>query len=214
MKLYNHWRSSASYRVRIILHHKGLPWDYVPIALFEGEQHSEDFRKTNPMGLVPVLDTGEAVIAQSPAIAEYLEDRHPEPPLLPPDAVGRARVREMVHTIGCDIHPIQNLRILRFLQEEYQQDEDGVVAWCQRWISDGFEAFERLAKERSSRTRFSHGDELSLADVWLIPQLNNARRVGVDLSPFPTIQAIARHCESLEAFIAAHPSRQPDAPDA
>ncbi len=212
MKLYGYYRSSASYRIRIILNTKGIDWEYRTIQLTKGEQSSEAFNAMNPMGLVPVLDTGEAVLAQSPAIAEFLEEQHPEPALLPPDPLGRARVREMMHTVGCDIHPLQNLRILKHIKAAYSLDDDAVFDWSRKWIGRGFTAFEALARERSADGQFSFGNSLTLADVWLIPQLYNARRFELDLTPYPTITSIDDHCQTLDSVAAAHPSRQPDAP--
>ena len=175
MKLYGYYRSSASYRLRIILNSKGLDWEYHAVNLLEGEQHAEEFLAMNPLGLVPVLDTGEAVLAQSPAIAELLEEQHPEPALLPPDLLGRARVREMMHSIGCEVHPLQNSGVLLHIKETYSLDDAAVQAWGRKWIDRGFAAFETMARERSSDGRYSFGDSLTLADVWLIPQLYNAR---------------------------------------
>ena len=212
MKLYGYYRSSASYRVRIILGLKKIDWENHPVHLAKGEQLKPEFRTINPMGLVPVLDTGETVLSQSPAIAEYLEEMFPQPPLLPTSSVARAQVREMLNTIGCDIHPLQNLRILKYLRAEYGQDDDGVAAWCQEWISHGFVAFEKTALERSASGLYSFADSLSLADVWLVPQVYNARRFGLDLDPYPTIVSVDRHCQSLTAFADAHPDKQPDAP--
>ena len=213
MKLYGYYRSSASYRIRIVLHTKGIDWDYRTVQLTKGEQCSEAFKAINPLGLVPVLDTDEAVLAQSPAIAEFLEEQHPEPALLPPDPLGRARVREMMHTVGCEIHPLQNLGVLKYLKAAYSLDDDAVFAWCRQWIGRGFAAFEALARERSADGQFSFGASLTLADVWLIPQLYNARRFELDLTPYPTIVSIDEHCQTLDEFAAAHPSRQPDAPN-
>ena len=212
MKLYGYYRSSASYRLRIILNVKGLDWEYRTVNLLEGEQKAENFRAMNPLGLVPVLDTGEAVLAQSPAIAEFLEEQHPEPALLPPDLLGRARVREMMHSIGCEIHPLQNLGILIHIKETYSLDDAAVQAWGRKWIDRGFSAFETMARERSSDGRFSYGDSLTLADIWLIPQLYNAHRFELDLTPYPTIIAIDKQCQTMDVVAAAHPSRQPDAP--
>ncbi|HEX2138986.1 MAG TPA: maleylacetoacetate isomerase [Woeseiaceae bacterium] len=214
MKLYGYWRSSASYRIRIVLNVKGTDWEYVPVLLNEDEHRQAKFRSVNPAALVPVLEVDGARLAQSPAIAEFLEERHPSPPLLPPDPVGRARVRELQHLIGCDVHPLQNLRVLKLLRAEFGQDDDGVAAWCRRWIRDGFAAYETLAKQRTADGRFSVGDTLTLADAWLLPQVYNAQRFGVDLAPYPTIGSIAAHCAALEPVAAAHPSEQPDAPEA
>lgn len=212
MKLYGYYRSSASYRLRIILNTKGLEWTYYSVALTKGEQKSKTFRTLNPLGLVPVLDTGDAVLAQSPAIAEYLEEQHPEPALLPLDALGRARVREMMHTIGCEIHPLQNLSVLRHIKGEYSLENSAVHAWARKWIDRGFTAFETLARERSTDGEHAFGDSLTLADVWLIPQVYNANRFELDLTPYPTIVSINEHCQTLEGFATAHPSKQPDAP--
>jgi len=211
MRLYGYFRSSASYRIRIILNHKNLDYENVAVMLNRGEHLSDRFRQINPQGFVPALDTGSAVLAQSPAIAEYLEECFPEPPLLPVDAVDRTRVREIVGIIGCDIHPIQNLRILLHLRDAFGQDDDGVAAWCRRWIGEGFTVIEKLAAERSADGRFVFGGTPTLADVWLIPQVFNARRFGLDLEPFPTIAGIDAYCQTLDAFAKAHPSLQPDA---
>lgn len=213
MKLYGYYRSSASYRIRIILNFKRLAWDYVPVMLNRGEHHGESFRTINPMGFVPVLVDGEERLSQSPAIADYLEERHPSPALLPGDALGRARVREIQGLIGCDIHPLQNLRVLTHLKKRYGEDDAGVSAWCRHWIEEGFRTVEALVRERSSEGRFCVGDRPTLADVWLVPQLYNARRFEVELAPYPVLVGIGRHCETLDAFAAAHPARQPDAPD-
>jgi maleylpyruvate isomerase len=212
MKLYGYFRSSASYRLRIALNFKGLDWEYQSVNLLDGEQRKAEFKTLNPLGLVPVLDTGEAILAQSPAIAEYLEERYPEPALLPPDLIGRARVREMMHSIGCEIHPLQNVSVLKYIKETQSLDDDALQAWVHKWIDRGFSAFETLARERSSDGRFSYGESFTLADVWLIPQLFNAHRFELDLTSYPTLVGIDRHCQTLAAVAAAHPSKQPDAP--
>ncbi len=212
MKLYGYYRSSASYRIRIMLHSKGIPFDYVAVMLNEGEQLEASFRKINPMGFVPVLVDGENIISQSPAIGEYLEESYPEPHLLPNDKLQRAQVREIVSLIGCDIHPIQNLRILKYLQVEFDQNDEGVAVWCRHWIAAGFDAVEAVLKTRSSEQRFCIGDTLSLADVWLIPQMLNAKRFELDLDPYPTLRSIDAHCQTLAGFKAAHPTVQPDTP--
>lgn len=212
MKLYGYYRSSASYRLRIILGLKKIDWENQPVHLAKGEQLSPEFRAINPMGLVPVLDTGGSILSQSPAIAEYLEEMYPEPPLLPASANARAQVREMLNTIGCEIHPLQNLRVLKYLRAEYAQDDDGVAAWCRGWIAKGFAAFENLALDRSASGQYSFGDGLTLADVWLVPQVYNARRFGLDLTQYPVIFSVDAHCQALAAFADAHPDNQPDAP--
>lgn len=212
MKLYGYWRSSASYRIRILLNLKGVHFEYVPVMLNRGEQRTAEFRAISPLGLVPVLDTGDAALGQSPAIAEYLEETRPAPALLPRDPLLRAQVREMLNLIGCEVHPLQNVRVLNHLREAYGQDDAAVGAWCRKWIGEGFKAFEELARRRSGSGRCSVGDTLTLADVWLVPQLYNANRFELDLEAFPTIVSIAKHCSALDAFAAAHPDRQPDAP--
>jgi maleylpyruvate isomerase len=212
MKLYGYYRSSASYRLRIILNAKGLDWAYQAVNLLEGEQKTGEYRALNPLGLVPVLDTGDAVLAQSPAVAEYLEEQYPEPALLPRDLLGRARVREMMHAVGCEIHPLQNLAVLLHIKETYSLDDAAVQAWGRKWIDRGFSAFETLARERSSDGQFSYGNSLTLADAWMIPQLFNAHRFEMDLTPYPTLVAIDKHCQTLDAVATSHPSKQPDAP--
>ncbi len=214
MKLYGYWRSSASYRIRIVLNLKGVDWEYAPVPLDRGEHRQPGFRAINPAALVPVLDLDGERLAQSPAIAEFLEERYPAPALLPAGPLERARVREMQHLIGCDIHPLQNLRVLKYLRAEFGQDDEGVAAWCRHWIGEGFAAFEALAGLHSTGGRFSFGDAFTLADVWLMPQVYNAHRFGLDLAPYPVIRSIADHCGHLAEVAAAHPDRQPDAPAA
>lgn len=212
MKLYGYYRSSASYRIRILLNLKSIAFEYVAVMLNRGEQKQAEFLARNPSGLVPVLETGEQSLGQSMAIAEYLEESVPEPPLLPAAAAGRATVREMLATVGCDIHPLQNLRVLNYLRDEFSADDDAVMRWVQRWISGGFEAFEQLVTRADSDGHFCYGQSISLADVWLVPQMYNARRFQVDLSKFPLLTSIDAHCLSLPPFAAAVPERQPDAP--
>lgn len=211
MKLYGYYRSSASYRIRIVLHAKNLPFTSVPVELVTGEHRNADFRKINPQGFVPVLQDGDTVVAQSAAIAEYLEETHSEPALLPASPESRARVRQIMGIVGSDIHPLQNLRILQYLRREFDQDDEGVASWCRHWIGQGFTALEALLASRSDG-QHCVGEALTLADAWLIPQAFNARRFGLDLEPFPTIRSIEAHCTALEAFRAAHPDRQDDAP--
>lgn len=211
MKLYGYYRSSASYRIRIVLHAKQLAFENVPVLLNTGEHHEADFKRINPQGFVPVLQDGAYCISQSAAIAEYLEETCPTPALLPEDATGRAQVREVLGIIGSDIHPIQNLRILKYLRKEFGQDDDGVAEWCRHWIGEGFTALESLLNERSDG-RFCIGGKMTLADAWLIPQIYNARRFGLALDAFPTLCAIDSHCTTLPAFQAAHPAQQTDAP--
>ena len=211
MKLYGYYRSSASYRIRIVLHAKKIAFTSVPVKLVTGEHRDAEFRKINPQGFVPVLQDGDTVVAQSAAIAEYLEETHAEPALLPASPGNRARVRQIMGIVGSDIHPLQNLRILQYLRREFDQDDDGVAGWCRHWIGEGFTALEALLASCSDG-RHCIGEALTLADAWLIPQAFNARRFGLDLEPFPTIRSIEANCAALEAFRAAHPDRQDDAP--
>ncbi len=212
MKLYGYYRSSTSYRTRIVLNLKGLDYDCAPVALDRGEQHQETYRSVNPMGAVPALETGDGVFIQSPAIIEYLEECFPEPALLPPDPVGRARVREIAALIACDIHPVNNLRVMRYIGEHYGQDREGIGRWYAHWIHAGFRPLEALLAERSSGGRYCIGDTATLADAYLIPQVYNARRFSVPLDDYPVIRGIDAYCTGLPAFRAAHPDRQPDAP--
>ena len=213
MKLYGYYRSSASYRIRIALNVKGIEWEYVSVRLDKGEQRDPEYLAKNPMGFVPLLDLGDAQLVESAAIVEHLELIHPDPPLYPSDPIARGQVREMQHIIGCGVQPLTNLRVLQHLRAEFEQSDEGIDRWCQKWIGRGFEAFEAMASERSTAGRFSYGDSVSYADAWLMPQFYNAERFGLDTSAFPTIESIVRHCSSVEAIAAAHPSRQPDAPE-
>ena len=211
MKLYNFFRSGTSHRTRIALNLKGLRYDYVPINLRKGEDRGDRYLALNPQGLVPLLELEGHQLTQSPAIIEYLEERWPDPPLLPADALGRARVRALAAIVGCDIHPINNLRILNELRSTFGADEEAVKRWCGKWIFAGFEAIERLLNEHQQRERFCYGDSPTLADVYLVPQVYSARRFEVDLTPFPTIVKIDKACGELAAFQAAEPEKQPDA---
>ncbi len=210
MRLHTFFRSSAAYRVRIGLNLKGLAAEMVPVHLRRNEQHSVDFARTNPQHFVPALEDGPAVLTQSLAILEYLEETHPEPPLLPPDPVGRARVRALALAIACDIHPLNNLRVLRYLQKDLALDEPARDAWARHWIEEGFAAIEAMLREGPAGA-FCHGDAPTLADVCLVPQVANAHRVTTDLSPYPIIRRIDETCRGLPAFAAAAPGTQPDA---
>ena len=211
MKLYNFFRSGTSHRLRIALNLKGLHPDYVAVDLRTEQHLKEQFKTINPQGLVPALDTGTEVLIQSPAIIEWLEEKYPEPPLLPPESSGRARVRALAAIVGCDIHPVNNRRILEYLRHQFGADEDAINAWCGTWISAGFDAYEALLAADPKRGRFSHGDTPTLADVYLVPQIESARRFKVDLTRWPLIGAIDRACDELEAFRLAAPAQQPDA---
>jgi maleylacetoacetate isomerase len=212
MKLYDYFRSSAAYRVRIALNLKGLAPERAFVHLRKGAQRADDYLEVNPQGLVPVLVTdGGNVLTQSLAIIEYLDETHREPPLLPPDPAGRARVRALALAIACDIHPIDNLRVLRYLLHTVGVSEEQKDAWYKYWIDVGLEALERQVARDPDTGRFCHGDAPTLADICLVPQLANARRVGMDLSPYPTLVRIETACKAVPAFAAAEPSRQPDA---
>ncbi|MDD0815163.1 maleylacetoacetate isomerase [Curvibacter sp. HBC28] len=212
MKLYNFFRSGTSHRLRIALNLKGLKPEYLAVDLRREEHLCAAFKAVNPQGLVPalVLDDGEVLI-QTPAILEWLEETHPTPPLLPADAAGRARVRALAALVACDIHPVNNRRILETLRHQFGADEAAINAWCGRWISEGFDALEALLASDPTRGRFCHGDRPTLADVTLVPQIESARRFQVDLSRWPRISAIDAACAALPAFADAAPGRQPDA---
>ena len=211
MKLYTHFRSSAAYRVRIALNLKRLPYESIPKAFAKHEQRSPEYLAVNPQGLIPALDIEAAVLSQTLAIIEYLNEQHPTPPFLPTDPIARAQVRSMALAIACDIHPLNNLRVLGYLRKELQQDDNGVNTWYRHWITTGFTGLEQLARQHSSTGRFCYGDAVSLADICLVPQMANARRFDTDLSAFPTLTGISKHLESLPAFAAARPEVQADA---
>ncbi len=211
MKLYNFWRSGTSHRTRIALNLKGLSTEYVAVHLGKEEHLKDAFKAVNPQQLVPALETGSEVLIQSPAILEWLEERYPTPPLLPQDASGRARVRALAAIVGCDIHPINNRRILESLRKTFGADEDAINAWCGTWISAGFDAYEALLAADTQRGRFSFGDAPTLADCYLIPQVESARRFKVDLTKWPLIMGVEKACMALEAFQKAAPGQQPDA---
>jgi maleylacetoacetate isomerase len=211
MKLYTFFRSSAAFRARIALNLKGVPYESLPKGLTRNEHRAADYLALNPQGLVPALDVGGDIVSQSLAIIDYLNDMHPTPPFLPSDPLGRARVRSMALAIACDIHPLNNLRVLNYLRNELQQDETSVNTWYRHWIAVGFHGLEAQAREHSTSRRFLHGDSVSMADICLVPQMFNARRFDTDLTAFPTLVAISAHLESLPAFAAARPEIQPDA---
>jgi maleylpyruvate isomerase len=211
MKLYNFWRSGTSHRTRIALNLKGLSTEYVAVHLGKEEHLKDTFKAVNPQQLVPALDTGSEVLIQSPAILEWLEEQYPTPALLPQDASGRARVRALAAIVGCDIHPINNRRILEYLRKTFGANEDAINAWCGTWISAGFDAYEALLAADTQRGRFSYGDAPTLADCYLIPQVESARRFKVDLTKWPLIMGVEKACMALEDFQKAAPSQQPDA---
>jgi len=211
MKLYDYFRSSAAYRVRIALNLKGLAPEREFVHLRKGVQRGEDYLAVNPQGLVPALVTDDGkVLTQSLAIVEYLDETVPSPPFLPRSPAERARVRSLAQAIACDIHPIDNLRVLRYLLHTVGVEEAQKDAWYKYWIDVGLEALE-IAVSRDPRTgRFCHGDSPTLADICLVPQLANARRVDMDLSPYPTLTRIDAECKKVKAFADAAPPLQPD----
>ena len=212
MKLYHFFRSGTSHRLRIALNLKGLQADKVAVDLRTGQHEQPAFKALNPQGLVPALQTDAGdVLIQSPAIIEWLEETHPTPPLLPADPLDRARVRALAAVVGCDIHPINNRRILVQLRQQFDADEAAVNAWCATWISTGFDALEALLAADTRRGSFCWGHAPTLADVYLVPQVESARRFGVDMAAWPRISAIDQACATLPAFALAAPAAQPDA---
>lgn len=214
LRLHSYWRSSASYRVRIALNLKGLAYQCVPVHLTRdgGEQHAEEFLAVNPAGLVPVFQHGERIVRQSLAIIEYLDEVHPSPPLLPEVARDRARVRGLAQLVACDIHPLANLRVMQYLEHTLGVGEDARLAWTQHWIASGLAAFEASVFDHPSTGDFCEGDIPTMADCCLVPQLYNAHRFNLDLSPYPTLCRIEQRCLELRAFQDARPENQPDAP--
>lgn len=213
MKFHGYFRSSAAYRCRIAFNLKGLSPEFVPVHLRRGggEQKSAAYRAVNPQGLVPALEVDGLVLTQSLAIIEWLDETWTAPALLPADKDLRARVRAFAQTIACDIHPLQNLRVLAYLKEELGQSQDAVDAWCRRWLGDGLAACEALLAREQVRGDFCFGDAPGLADICLVPQVFSAIRFGVDLTNLPRLRAIQAACEALPAFADARPERQPDA---
>ena len=211
MRLHTYFRSSTSHRVRIALNLKGLAYEPVYVHLLKGEQRQADYLTLNPQGLVPLLEDGEVRVSQSLAIIEYLERTRPEPALMPADIAGEARVRSLALTCACDMHPLGNLRVLRYLKDPVGLDLAGRDAWCRHWMALGLAALEqRLAHDRETG-RFCHGDRPTVADVCLVPQVVSATRWATDLAPYPTVRRIHEACLELEPFVRAMPANQPDA---
>lgn len=210
MTLHGYFRSSAAYRCRIAFNLKGLQPETRFVHLAKGEQRQPAFLAVNPHGLVPALEVGGRLLTQSMAIMEWLEETHPEPPLLPRDPLDRAHVRGLAFAIACDIHPLQNLRVLNHVRDTYGQDRNGMFAWARHFVQAGLEALERQVATSGLAGRFCFGDAPTLADVCLAPQMFSAARFGADTSQLPTLCRIHANCEALPAFAEAHPSRQPD----
>lgn len=211
MQLYSYFRSSAAYRVRIALAWKGLSYDYVAIHLLKSEQRGEAYLRLSSAGLVPALKDGDAVLTQSLAIIEYLEETHPAPPLLPPDAAGRARVRSLAMDIACEIHPLNNLRVLRYLVNDLKLSDIDKDRWYRHWVEHGLESFERRLDTEGPRGRFCHGDAPTLADMVLVPQIFNAQRMSCRLDQLPRTMRVFDACMALDAFSKTQPSECPDA---
>ncbi len=215
MKLYNYFRSSASYRVRIALALKGLTYEYVSVHLAKGEQNGAEFQALAAEGLVPLLELADGTrLSQSMAIMEYLDETHPAVPLLPPDAAGRARVRALAQIVACEIHPLNNLRVLKYLTGPLAASEDAKNTWYRHWVRTGLEAFERQLEPQlagAPATDFCHGSAPSLADCCLVPQIFNAQRFDTPLDGLPRVMAAFNACMALEAFSSTQPSRCPDA---
>lgn len=213
MKLYTYFRSSAAYRVRIALNMKGLAWEAVPVHLLRngGEQLSQEYRQVHPGAMVPALDDDGTILTQSLAIIEYLDEVHPQAALLPADPLGRARVRSLSQTVACDIHPLNNIRVLRYLTHTIGVDEDSRKTWYLHWLKEGFDALEAQLAGSSETGTFCHGETPTMADCCLVPQVFNARRFDLDMAAYPTITRIDEACMTLEPFADAQPARQPDA---
>jgi maleylpyruvate isomerase len=213
MKLYSYFRSSASYRVRIALNLKGLPYDYAPVHLLRsgGEQLTPEYRRIGPDGIVPALVDGDLVLQQSLAIIEYLDETHPNPPLLPGSPGERAYVRAIALQIACEIHPLNNLRVLKYLKHSLNVTDEAKDAWYRHWIINGFDVLERRLAGDPRTGKFVFGDTPTMADLALVPQVFNAQRFNVDMSPYPTIRRINDEALRHDAFVQASPERQPDA---
>ena len=210
MKLYTYFRSSAAFRVRIALNLKGLAYDPIFVHLAKGEHRRPEYAGVYPQALLPTLVDDDQALSQSLAIMEYLEEQYPRPPLLPPDPAGRARVRSLALLVACEIHPLNNLRVLQYLKRQLGQNEEQISVWYRHWIADGLAKLEAdLLREATGR--FSHGDQPTMADCCLVPQIFNAKRYNSDLAPYPRVMRVFDACMKLDAFDRAQPSKQPDA---
>ena len=212
MKLYTFWRSSAAYRVRIALNLKGVDYQSIPIHFRkEGGQHkTPEFLARNPQGLLPVLEDDDNTVLQSLAIIDYLDSKCPNPRLIPEDVADRSQVNALSQIIACEIHPLNNLRVLQYLRQQLGQDDEGVNRWVQHWVAEGFAAFEKIISH-TSEGEYAFGDNVTLADVCLVPQVYNAERFGCDMSSYPTINAVTAHLRGIQAFANAAPEQQADA---
>lgn len=212
MIFHGYFRSSSAYRCRIAFNLKGLSPEFVPVHLRRngGEQKQEAYKALNPQGLVPALEVDGSVLTQSLAIIEWLDETYPTPALLPGDSIERAKVRAFALAVACDIHPLQNLRVLDYLKNDLGHDQSVLDDWCRRWIGDGLAACEALLAREASHGDFCFGDTPGLADICLVPQMFSAARFGVDVSKLPRLRAIHAACEALPVFSDAHPSKQPD----
>jgi maleylpyruvate isomerase len=213
MKLYSYFRSSAAFRVRIALNLKGLDYDYAPVHLLRdgGEQLKPEYRELNPDGIVPTLVDGDDVLTQSIAIIEYLEETHPEPALLPGSALDRAFIRSVALQVACEIHPIDNLRVLKYLKHTLKVGEEAKDTWYRHWLETGFSSLEKRLASDPRVGALCFGNTPTLADLCLVPQVFNARRFNIDMSRYPTIERIANHAGQIDAFARAAPGQQPDA---
>ncbi|MCC5996049.1 MAG: maleylacetoacetate isomerase [Oceanicaulis sp.] len=209
--LHGYFRSGTSYRVRLALNWKGVPYETAAVNLVDGGQRAAEYLARNPQGLVPALEVDGRILTQSPAIIEWIEETWPERPLLPADPFQRARVRAFAAAIGCDIHPIQNLRVMKKLRADHGADQDAATAWARHWIETGYTALEAMASDAGGQGGFIFGGGPSLAEIYLLPQMFNARRFGVDLAPFPRLAAADAAARALPEFAAAAPELQPDA---
>ena len=209
MKLYNYFRSSASFRVRIALNLKGLPYEYVPVHLARGDHKLPAYANVSADQLVPALETDGQILSQSMAIIEYLDETHPQPPLLPQDALGRARVRALAQSIACEIHPLNNLRVLKYLVRDLKVDDEAKNTWYRHWVREGMEAFERQLAQGPAST-YCYGDTPTLADCCLVPQIFNGQRFNVNFDGLPRTMAAFEACMKLDAFQRAQPSSCPD----